>query len=109
MAGFATNDDNQKLVSFLEIEKMLIDAVGEISGVDMSGREYKGIEDLWCIELSNNEPVPWIQDFQDSDDDSGSKVAESQTLCISFVTFEVLFQIKLCRQNLFQRNQNNIF
>ena len=81
MAGFATNDDNQKLVSFLEIEKMLIDAVGEISGVDMSGREYKGIEDLWCIELSNNEPVPWIQDFQDSDDDSGSKVAESQTLC----------------------------
>jgi protein N-terminal methyltransferase len=45
--------DDSRMVSFLDIERMLIQSVGEISGVDMDGREYKGIEDLWSVELSN--------------------------------------------------------
>lgn len=45
--------DDSRMVSFLDIERMLIQSVGEISGVDMDGREYKGIEDLWNVELSN--------------------------------------------------------
>ena len=47
----------------------------------MSGREYKGIEDLWNVELSNNEPAPWVNESEESDDDEDDKLAESQTLC----------------------------
>lgn len=81
MATFLSNDDDQQLVSFLDIEKMLIEAVGEISGVDMSGREYKGIEDLWNVELSNCLPAPWINiNSEESDDNDDERIEESQTL-----------------------------
>ena len=81
MADFLSDDSDEKLASFMEIEKMLIEAVGTISGVDMSGREYKGIEDLWSVELSNNEPAPWVNEGEESDDDDDDKLAESPTLC----------------------------
>lgn len=57
------------VISFLEIEKMLIAAVGEISGVDMYGREYKGIEDLWNVELNSTERPPLDVDDHESDDE----------------------------------------
>ena len=71
--------DDSRIVSFLDIERMLIQSVGEISGVDMDGREYKGIEDLWNVELSNGPSASPGLDGDDTDkllqyrSDSGEK------------------------------------
>ena len=65
--------DGTRMVSFLDIERMLIQSVGEISGVDMDGREYKGIEDLWNVELSNGPSAALGRD-----DENGDKLHLSQ-------------------------------
>lgn len=66
------------MVSFLDIERLLIQSVGEISGVDMYGREYKGIEDLWNVELCNMEDPRRLVDPDDSDDDEISGVSRAE-------------------------------
>lgn len=72
MATFLSIYESDHLPSFLEIEKMLVASVGEISGVDMNGREYKGIEDLWNVELNNTER----EALSDSENDSGDDEQE---------------------------------
>lgn len=76
MSAVGGNDGNQKMVPFIEIERMLIECVGEISGVDMDGHEYKGIEHLWDVELSNTELPRRSPDSDDSDDDDDDDIVQ---------------------------------
>jgi AdoMet dependent proline di-methyltransferase len=76
MSAVGGNDGNQKMVPFIEIERMLIECVGEISGVDMDGHEYKGIEHLWDVELSNTELPRRSPDSDDSEDDNNDDIVQ---------------------------------
>jgi protein N-terminal methyltransferase len=90
MATFLNTYESDHLASFMEIEKMLTASVGTISGVDMNGREYEGIEDLWNVELNNTEREPSSDSENDSDDDNHEENNQpEQTKAKSSSTTEV--------------------